>query len=92
MGINNEFIGNVNQMKWGKLFFMKFDVYKNLEYEVYSSLKLKTNIIDNILDCTISFGLYGEPHTITLEKPVEWLKCDYEGMLNAPWMFSQNGV
>lgn len=30
IGIANEFMKIVNKMKWGKLFFNKYDAYKNL--------------------------------------------------------------
>lgn len=40
VGVVDELIEIVNKMKWRNLYFMKYDEYKNLVHEFYSSLNL----------------------------------------------------
>lgn len=68
---------------------MRYDAYENLVYEFYSSHKLRTDAQDNILDYTMNFILRGESHSVTLEKLVEWLEFDCEGMVHIPSTFNQ---
>lgn len=51
-------------------------------YEFYSSLKLRIDERDNILDYILRFRLHGEPCEVTPKELAQWLKCDCEGMLN----------
>lgn len=92
ISITNEFIKIVNKMKWGKLLFMKYDAYKNLVYEFYSSLKLRIDAKGNILDYTMNFRLHCKPHSVIPEKFAKWLDCDCEGMLNALLTFIKTGA
>lgn len=68
---------------------MKYDEYKNLVHEFYSSLNLTMDEKDNILDYTMKFKLCGETSYSHSRKLIEWLECDYEGMLNTSTNFNQ---
>lgn len=69
--IIEEFMEVVNRMKQKNLFFMKYDAYKNLIYEYYSSLKLTTDERYNILDYMRRFRLCSKPYTVNSEQLVE---------------------
>lgn len=71
---------------------MRLDAYQNLVYEFYSSLRMKTDGRDNILDYIIEFKLHGQNFKLTPEQLVEWLKCDCEGILNTLAFFTSGGT
>lgn len=61
-------------------------------YEFYSSLKVKTNNRNNILDFTMEFRLKGERCVVTHGILAKWLNCDCKGIFNALSKFSSNGA
>lgn len=64
LNIVNDLMNTVKCMRWEKLIFQRLDAYENL-VEIHSSLRLKTNERNNILDYDMHFPLHGENYVMT---------------------------
>lgn len=82
----HELLEIVERIRRKTLFFMHLDVYEDSLCEFYSSLSMLMDEHKSIIGYTISFRMKEDDYEIELEKFVEWLNYDNEGILNTLWV------